>query len=810
MNPDLSRVAAVIGARQGSGYLVGSRLVLTAAHVVEEQGTAEAVVIGGFGEVLCDVVWRRKDKACDAALLVARADLVPDAVSSRFAPLRWGELVRLDIQENCTAIGFPQVQRDESGELDSDQLDGRVKPGSGILRGRYALDISGIPPQSTADGSPWSGLSGAGLFCGGALIGVVATAPTRWQNGRLEAVPVRVITDDRGFQDALRTHGGTTVAVEALDDLSDQEREDRDFEVQYRHFVARGFDQVETLGAGSALGTIVWPLDTAFIALELAETAPRPAPGRSAIDVAAGKRIQDALHGRTRILLQGTAGSGKTTLMHWLAVRAAQGDLPSELDQLQARVPIVVPLRKVLHKSQKLPQVETLLHDVEYPSASLQPVGWLTRLLRKGRVLLLIDGIDEVPHDKRQAVCDWLKALLAEHEHTAVVVTSRPSAVPDSWLTASKFTGFSVLPMSPQDVGTFVDRWFAALLEAEGWSGYRKYAERGRRLLRAELDSIRPAAQMAANPRLCSLICALWLQNQGSLPKDPMSLHVAALRLLLEERDIQRGIGSTEGVRLDLGSKASLLVSLALWMTLNGATEMTESRTVRILEKDLRWIRPDPAGNAKSVLRHLLIRSGVLRETKGTVDFEHSTFRDFFAALGLVHGDHFGFLVNHAHDPHYEDIVRMAVGHCGSAEADQLLLELVQRGDREPEHRERIHLLATSSLEYAARADAEVRQEVLRRAKALVPPRDDAAAGLLAGAGAAVLDLLPGPDGITVEEARAVVLAAGTIGGTTASAFLKRFQEHDDPAVRKRVHWGLDRASRAPSPDTNGTAPRAL
>jgi hypothetical protein len=48
-----------------------------------------------------------------------------------------------------------------------------------------------------------------------------------------------------------------------------------------------------------------------------------------------------------------------------------------------------------------------------------------------------------------------------------------------------------------------------------------------------------------------------------------------------------------------------------------------------------------------------------------------------------------------------------------------------------------------------------------------------------------VLDLLPGPDGLTVEEARAVVLTAGTIGGTTASTFLERFQEHDDPAVRK-------------------------
>ncbi len=110
-------------------------------------------------------------------------------------------------------------------------------------------------------------------------------------------------------------------------------------------------------------------------------------------------------------------------------------------------------------------------------------------------------------------------------------------------------------------------------------------------------------------------------------------------------------------------------------------------------------------------------------------------------------------------------------------EADQLLLDLVQRGDHEPEHRQRIQLLATASLEYAARADAQVREEGLRRAKAFVPPRDDATVGLLAGAGAAVLDLLPGPDGLSAEEARAVVLTASMIGGLAASVFLERFRE---------------------------------
>jgi hypothetical protein len=232
-------------------------------------------------------------------------------------------------------------------------------------------------------------------------------------------------------------------------------------------------------------------------------------------------------------------------------------------------------------------------------------------------------------------------------------------------------------------------------------------------------------------------------------------------------------------------------------MTMNGTTEITVSRARRIVEEALGSLRGYTAEDAEPALRHLLIRSGVLRETAGSVTFEHSTFRDFFAAHAIVDKGHFGFLVNHAHDPQYEDVVRMAVGH-SRLDADQLLLALVERGDRETEHRTRIHLLATASLAYAERVAPDIHKEVLRRAEALIPPRDDASADLLAEAGTVVLDLLPDPDALSVEEARAMALTACKVGGPAAAALLERFQGHADPAVRERARWGLDRIGPAP------------
>ncbi|MFJ3310762.1 trypsin-like peptidase domain-containing protein [Streptomyces sp. NPDC086549] len=213
MNPHMQRVAAVFSSqRQGSGYLLGPRLVLTAAHVVKTRQTADVRVAGSASPVECDVVWLPKNDECDAALLCAREDIVPGPLT----PLRWGELTSLEIQANCQAIGFPEAQRDEGNNLDSEQLAGSVLPGTGRLRGWYVLETRGVPPETGGDRSPWAGMSGAGLFCDDALIGVVVRAPRGWHNGRVEAVSMREIADE-SFCEALRRHGGPQTVLEALD-----------------------------------------------------------------------------------------------------------------------------------------------------------------------------------------------------------------------------------------------------------------------------------------------------------------------------------------------------------------------------------------------------------------------------------------------------------------------------------------------------------------------------------------------------------------------------------------------------------------
>lgn len=261
--------------------------------------------------------------------------------------------------------------------------------------------------------------------------------------------------------------------------------------------------------------------------------------------------------------------------------------------------------------------------------------------------------------------------------------------------------------------------------------------------------------------------------------------------MLLERRDRERDLT----VELDEESQVELLQRLAYWLIRNGRAEMDRADAVHQLERLLPSMPYVAAqGSAEDILRHLLVRSGLLREpAAGTVDFVHRTFQDHLGARAAVEERDFDVLVAHGHLDQWEDVIRMAVAHARADERGRLLTGLVERGDAEPEHRGRLHLLAMACLEHAAKLDPGVRAEVERRAGALIPPRSQAEARAPADLGPIVLELLPGPEGLDDGAAMFTVECACLIGGDAALPCLVRYRTHESRPVRERLGFYWDR-----------------
>ena len=547
-----------------------------------------------------------------------------------------------------------------------------------------------------------------------------------------------------------------------------------DFEERYARFVAEAHGRLELYGLTLGRSGNNWPLDTSYISLAVtghggySSAFGLPHQGVTTL------KAEQALESSDRILLRGPAGSGKSTLVQWLALNAAGRGFGPELADWNRCVPFVLRLRSFTSAG-ALPLPEDFLRASGVPLSAAP--GWVESLLSQGRALVLVDGVDEVPSRLRTRTQAWLKALVAAFPHARYVVTTRPSAVPEDWLAQQGFVAHSLLPMGQDDIRTFVTRWHESARVECGDQPERAQLDTYEKALLHAVKTRRDLGRLATNPLMCALLCALNRDRRMQLPRARKELYDSALEMLLVRRDTEREILGVEGVVLTRDEQTALLQRLAYWLIRNGQVEASRDEAVEMFAE---WLQamPQVQEDAGRVFQHLLIRSGLLREpVPGTVDFVHRTFRDYLGAKAAVEARDFGLLVRNAHDDQWDEVVRMAVGHARPEERGRLLRQLLRRADRAPRLRYRLVLLAAACLEHAAELDPVVRAEVESRAGELVPPRNRDAAEELAKVGPLVLELLPGIDGLDADTAAAVVRTAGLVKGEAALEVISRFRE---------------------------------
>ncbi|MER7823493.1 NACHT domain-containing protein [Streptomyces sp. NPDC096097] len=564
------------------------------------------------------------------------------------------------------------------------------------------------------------------------------------------------------------------------------------FEERYAQYVARTHGRLQLFGLTLSRSHQEWPLDVAYISLAVSgEDSPMEmaGPHRTSTDV------QHILRDTPRVLLRGPAGSGKSTLIQWLALNAARRSFGPELDDLNRSVPFVLRLRSLIRSQEPPPMPEDFLRAAGVPLHGEAPPGWASAVMRSGRALVLVDGVDEVPQHLRNQTEAWLWSLVGAYPEARYIVTTRPSAVREDWLSGHGFSRSSLLPMERRSTQAFVTHWHDAARADCRSPDERANLDRYEQSLVQAVSTRRDLERLATNPLMCALLCALNRDRHMHLPRARKELYDAALDMLLVRRDNEREITGVEGVYLSRDEQTLLLQRLAYWLIRNEHLEADRDEAVSMVDE---WLDAMPqvraqGSSAQQVFNHLLIRSGLLLEpVPGSIQFVHRTFQDYLGAKAAVEARDFGVLVRHAHEDAWDDVVRMAVGHARPGERARLLRQLIRRSEKVKSYRHRLVLLAAACLDHAPELDPGVHGEVQARTADLLPPRSPEQAEDLAKAGEMVLELLPGPDGLSVSEAAACIRTAAFVGGDRALQVIARFgQDHRyDVAHEVSESWG--------------------
>ncbi|WP_055527332.1 S1 family peptidase [Streptomyces alboniger] len=177
---DVRRIAEIIVTtvhgerRRGTGCLVRDGLVLTADHVVRGARTVDVRFDAdrpGERTHRAAVAWSHADT--DAALLTV-------AEEKADGPLLLGGIGERDAVLRCTTLGFPRhkLRTDPTGAALAYRDSCHAQGSAAVLGNRRegTLDLRVPPPDRDPDPdrSPWEGMSGAPVFSGERLVGIVA------------------------------------------------------------------------------------------------------------------------------------------------------------------------------------------------------------------------------------------------------------------------------------------------------------------------------------------------------------------------------------------------------------------------------------------------------------------------------------------------------------------------------------------------------------------------------------------------------------------------------------------------------------
>ncbi|MGV9599609.1 NACHT domain-containing protein [Streptosporangium sandarakinum] len=581
-------------------------------------------------------------------------------------------------------------------------------------------------------------------------------------------------------------------------------QDDAEFERRYLEHLGRALDEVELFGVRVENYRPRATLSVAYISLSVSAEAKaeakarRRVPERMRLAEPAGTageaepatlRVENALGRSRRTLLRGDAGSGKSTLLRWLSVTAARGGFSGDLEPWNGSVPFVVKLRS--HPSGDLPAPEDFLADVAGPLAGRMPAGWAHRVLDAGRALLLVDGVDELAVRHRPAVRRWLAGLLAAYPGTRTVVTSRPAAADARWLTEEGFSSVTLEPMTPPDLRELVRQWHAAMRGSPSLPCPPERLDEYEGALLARFESGPHLRALAATPLLAAMLCALNLDRGKQLPRNRMGLYAAALELLLERRDAERGI--TAEVVLEAEQKIRVLQDLAWQLAVWGRSELARTTALRRVEEKIRTM-PRVKASAEAVLDHLLQRSGVIREpVPGRIDFVHRTVQEYLAAKQAADDADVEPLVERAHLDQWRETVVMAAGHANAPVRRDLLRGLLDRIDAEDRYGRRLRLLVAGCLETIQELPGDLRDRLECCLAAVIPPRGEAEARTLALAGEEVLRRLPDDvRGLPKARAVATVRTCWLINGEEALRRLAGYAGDPREAVQRELVTGWE------------------
>lgn len=343
---------------------------------------------------------------------------------------------------------------------------------------------------------------------------------------------------------------------------------------------------------------------------------------------AVGRKVrpEEMMKAGTRALIAGAPGTGKSTLLKYLALKVLRGEdyIPIFLELNTIEVADFAAAKGSLAELVFAKGVAEVVCETGSDRAGMRDEFY--NKLKAGRIAVFLDGLDEVSGTEffvglRLAVKAFLRR--GEYRSNILIISTRPYALLDQFV-SEEAQEMEIAPFNPEQIERFVGHYYGGDPLAAEFLG--------------ELRRRPDLRELASVPALLGLLLILFRSNEGRVPEDRLELYREVVQKLASEWDMEkparREFQTTDAKRIDF------LAHLAFARLFDASGRQLSRRFIftgmEIFREAERYCRLKGIPSQADILAKEAKATALLRQIGAdTYAFAHLTLQEYLAATVL-------------------------------------------------------------------------------------------------------------------------------------------------------------------------------
>ncbi|AFY37634.1 putative signal transduction protein with Nacht domain [[Leptolyngbya] sp. PCC 7376] len=317
----------------------------------------------------------------------------------------------------------------------------------------------------------------------------------------------------------------------------------------------------------------------------------------------------DIIKSEQRIIISGTAGSGKSTFCKSIFL-----DLIETHNEI---IPLFLELRQ-LNSEKELSILEYLINELKKFKSSFAG-DQLDYALKKGKIILILDGFDEVNRDRKEVVEREIIEIAGHYENVLLVCSTRPD---DRFISWEEFHTYQVLPLDKVKALNLIRKMrfdatiksnFIKALDANLYDKHKSFA---------------------SNPLLLTMMLLTYEQIAEIPEKIHLFYHEAFSTLFHKHDAFKSSYRRKTYTGLSIDDFAKLLSTFSLLSYSQEKYSFSRDELIELLKASKKISKI--IAEEENILNDLLFSVCILQKDGLKYTFTHRSFQEYFTALFLT------------------------------------------------------------------------------------------------------------------------------------------------------------------------------